>query len=119
MMKKVLVGLVLLLALAFGGYQLVAVLSYGGTTYYTKVTTGGERISPQDDKGRHYTDYRYHLTGYDEKGHSRMLDFNANKARPLKQGAYLKLVYNTKKGVTRWEAVDSVDVPQRALSRIN
>lgn len=118
-MKKVLVTLVLLVALAFGGYKLVDVLAYGGTTYYTKVTTGGERITQRSDQGRQDTDYRYHLTGYDEKGHSRVLAFNANKARPLKRGAYLKLVFNHKKGVTRWEAVDSVDVPQQALSQLN
>ncbi|MFD1440407.1 YxeA family protein [Lacticaseibacillus hegangensis] len=118
-MKKLLVGLIVVVALAFGGYKLVAVLSYGGISYYTKVTTGGEQITEKSDQGRSYTDYRYRLTGYDKTGHSRLLDFNANKARPLKRGAYLKLVYNANKGVTSWQAVDPGLVPEPALSRLN
>lgn len=117
-MKKFLIALILIVALAFGGFKWYEVTNYGGTTYYTKITTAGTKINQRDKAGNVYADYRYELTGYDDKGKSQALTFNANKSRPLRRGAYLKLVYNTKKGVTSWEAVDAVDVPKQAQTNL-
>lgn len=36
----------------------------------------------------------------------------------LRLDAYLRLVYNDKKGVTSWEEVQKQDVPQKALNKI-
>ncbi|MFD1393271.1 YxeA family protein [Lacticaseibacillus jixianensis] len=118
-MRKLLIAVVVLVALAFGGMKLIEVTAYGGATYYTKVTTDGARITQHDRQGHTYVDYRYRLTGYDEQGQGRALTFNANKARPLTMGAYLKLTYNQKKGVTRWAAVDQAAVPQKARTQLN
>ncbi|MFD1429476.1 MULTISPECIES: YxeA family protein [Lacticaseibacillus] len=117
-MKKFLIGLVVLVVLVFGGLKLYSVTNYGGTSYYTQITTDGKKITQKDDNGATYTDYEYTLVGYDENGAPRTLNFNANKARPLKKNAYLKLVYNEKKGVTSWEAVDDVDVPKQAMTKL-
>lgn len=117
-MKKVLISVVVLVVVAFGGIKLVAVTAYGGTTYYTKITTSGERIIQRGTQGERNVDYRYRLTGYDAKGHPQVLDFNANKARPLITGAYLRLTYNDQKGVTRWTAIPKASVPSKALVRL-
>ncbi|WP_179396312.1 YxeA family protein [Lacticaseibacillus absianus] len=118
-MRKLLIGLVLTVAVAFGGIKLYEVTNYGGTAYYTRITTAGTKVTQRADDGSTWTDYRYSQRGYDEAGHARMLKFNGNKTRPLRRGAYLKLTYNAKKGVTRWEAVSDVDVPAKALARLN
>ncbi|MFD1483672.1 YxeA family protein [Lacticaseibacillus baoqingensis] len=117
-MKRFLIGLVVLLVLIFGGLKLYAITNYGGTTYYTKITTTGTKIAPHDANGNVHLDYRYEQTGYDENGRAQSLTFNANKARPLRQQAYLKLTYNDKKGVTSWEAVSATDVPKKALTKL-
>lgn len=118
-MRKLLIGLVVLVVLVFGGLKLFEITNYGGATYYTKVTTDGKKIVDKDDQGNKYTDYEYQLTGFDENGRAWALTFNGNKATPLKKNAYLKLTYNEKKGVTSWEAVSSVDVPKKALTELN
>jgi uncharacterized protein (TIGR01655 family) len=117
-MKKLLIGLVVLVVVVFGGLKLYSVLNYGGTTYYTKVTTPGKKITQHDQQGNAYVDYQYQLAGYDDEGHKQILTFNANKTRPLKQNAYLKLTYNDKKGVTRWTAIKKSAVPQQALAQL-
>ncbi|MCI1986472.1 MAG: YxeA family protein [Lactobacillus sp.] len=117
-MKRFLIGLVVLVVLIFGGLKLYEITNYGGTTYYTQITTNGTKIAPHDDKGNVYVDYRYEQKGYDENGRVQALTFNANKSRPLRRQAYLKLTYNDKKGVTSWEAVSASDVPKKALAKL-
>lgn len=117
-MRKFLIGLVLVVAVAFGGIKLYTITNYGGTAYYTRITTNGTKIIQRTDDGSKLTDYHYDQPGYDENGQARTLAFNGNKARPLRRGAYLKLTYNAKKGVTRWEAVSAVDVPAKALAKL-
>lgn len=117
-MKKFLIGFVLLVVLGFGGLKLFEITNYGGTAYYTKVTTTGTKIAPQDDAGKVYIDYRYNQPGYDAKGKAQTLVFNANKSHPLRMGAYLKVTYNTKKGVTAWEAVEKSAVPKPAMRKL-
>jgi uncharacterized protein (TIGR01655 family) len=117
-MKKFLIGLVLFVVLGFGGLKLFEITNYGGVSYYTKITTTGTKIAPQDDAGNVYTDYRYNQPGYDKQGKAQTLVFNANKSRPLRVGAYLKVTYNTKKGVTAWEAVEKSAVPKPAMQKL-
>lgn len=118
-MKKLLIGLAAFLLLAFGGLKIFESMYYGGNTYYTQITTDGTKFYSTDSNGKKFADYKYELTGYDDKGDAQKLDFNANKARPLKRNAYLKLTYNKKKGVTKWEAVKKSDVPSKALAKLN
>ena len=117
-MRKFLIGFVLLVVLVFGGLKLYEITYYGGVSYYTKVTTIGTKIAPQDDAGNVYIDYRYDQPGYDDQGQAQSLVFNANKARPLRIGAYLKVTYNPKKGVTSWQSVRKADVPKPAIQKL-
>ncbi|WP_461213454.1 YxeA family protein [Lacticaseibacillus sp. GG6-2] len=117
-MKRFLIGIVMFAVIVFGGLKIFTAMNYGGTAYYTKVTTVGTKIAPQDAKGNVYVDYRYAQTGYAASGAAKKLVFNANKARPLRLGAYLKLTYNANKGVTSWEAVPASKVPQPAKQRL-
>jgi uncharacterized protein (TIGR01655 family) len=119
MMKKLLIGLVAAVVVVVGGYKIFESMYYGGSTYYTQITTDGQKFTTKDDKGNHYIDYKYTLTGYDDQGSAQKLDFNANKERPLRRNAYLKLTYNKNKGVTKWEAVTKTAVPKKALAKIN
>lgn len=116
---KYLIGAVLLMAV-FGTYKIIEANVMGGESYYVQITTDGEKLDEKDDNGESYVDYRYQLTGYDEAGHERLLDFKANRARPLRKEAYLKVVYNPKKGVvTQWEEVKKDEVPQKAAVHLN
>ena len=99
-MKKVLVGLVVLVVLVFGGLKIFEITNYGGTTYYTKITNTGQRVTNRDDEGNKHTIYAYDLPGFDERGGLQQLKFNANRDRPLRKNAFLKVTYNDKKGVT-------------------
>lgn len=117
-MRRFLIGIVMFAVIVFGGLKIYTAMNYGGTTYYTKITTVGTKIAPQDDKGNVYVDYRYDQTGYSASGTAKKLVFNANKSRPLRLGAYLKLTYNEHKGVTSWEAVPVTKVPQPAKQRL-
>lgn len=117
-MRKFLIGLIVLIVLVFGGLKLYSVMNYGGTTYYTQVTTNGEKITQKDTNGNAHVDYQYELPGFDENGQKQVLTFNANKNRPLRKNAYLKVTYNDKKGVTSWEAVTTSDVPAPALKQL-
>ena len=69
--------------------------------------------------GNKYTIYAYDLPGYDEKGSLQQLKFNANQDRPLKMNAYLKVIYNDKKGVTDWQRVPRAEVPKAALAKLD
>ncbi len=118
-MRRFLIGLVMLAVIVFGGLKVFTAFNYGGTAYYTKITTVGTKIAPQDDKGNVYIDYRYDQAAYTADGAHKKLVFNANKSRPLRLGAYLKLTVNPKKGVTSWEAVGPKAVPQPAKRQLD
>ncbi len=95
------------------------ITNYGGTTYYTKITNAGQQATDHDQDGNKYTIYAYDLPGYDEKGSLQQLKFNANQDRPLKMNAYLKVIYNDKKGVTDWQRVPRAEVPKAALAKLD
>lgn len=119
-MKKLLIGLVVVIVAAFGLFKFIETTEMGGDTYYVQVTTDGKQVTLKDDSGQEYLDYEYQLTGYDENGKSKELTFRANKERPLRKNAYLKVTYNTKKeGVTQWEEVAEKAVPKKALTHLN
>ncbi|WP_125706351.1 YxeA family protein [Lacticaseibacillus daqingensis] len=117
-MKKLLIGLVITVVVVFGGLKLYRVMNYGGTSYYTRITTDGQKVTQRADDGVVWRDYRYVQAGYDENGKAKQLNFTGNKTRPLRRGAYLKVVYNQKKGVTGWTAVPASEVPAKALTQL-
>jgi uncharacterized protein (TIGR01655 family) len=117
-MKKFLIGFVVLVVLVLGGLKIYEVTNYGGTTYYTQIKADGTKLTEKDDAGKKYVNYGYNQMIYDEDGSGRRAKFNANKSRPLKRDAYLKLTYNKNKGITSWEAINKNEVPSKALKQI-
>ena len=56
------------------------------------------------------------MTGYNEKGEAKEMEFTGS--HNLRHDAYLRLVYNDKKGVTSWEEVQKQDIPQKVQNKI-
>ncbi|HAJ55563.1 MAG TPA: amino acid ABC transporter ATP-binding protein, partial [Lactobacillus sp.] len=52
------------------------------------------------------------------RGGLQQLKFNANRDRPLRKNAFLKVTYNDKKGVTSWESISRSQVPKAALAKL-
>lgn len=117
-MKKVLIGLAVVVLAVFGGLQLAQKIVMGGDSYYVQVTTNGEKSTSQDSNGTIVNEYAYALTGYDEDGQSKALSFTAYQDRPLRKEAYLKITWNEKKGVTSYEEVQASDIPSKALDQL-
>lgn len=117
-MKKILIGLVSVIVIAFVGLQIADKVVMGGEEYYVQITTDGERVEEKDSSGNPYVDYKYSLPGYDKEGQKKQLDFNASKDRPLRREAYLKITWNKKKGVTSYEEVQPKQVPKKAAEQL-
>ncbi|UYN57870.1 YxeA family protein [Lacticaseibacillus chiayiensis] len=109
-----LIGLIALIVLGFGAMKAYQHFSYGGPSYYTRITETGK--ASNDSEGN--KQYAYQLTGYDEKGQAKQLKFKVFRDRPLKMNAYLKMTYNEKRGITRWQGVPSKDVPKAARDKL-
>ncbi|WP_230678567.1 YxeA family protein [Lacticaseibacillus zhaodongensis] len=120
MMRKIVIAVsALLVVFVAGGLFWYGQSNYGGQTYYTQVTTDGQQVVDKAKSGEHYRDYAYTLKGYTQDGQGKTLHFKANKERPLRRNAYLKLVNNDKKGVISWQSVAKKDVPAKALAKLN
>jgi uncharacterized protein (TIGR01655 family) len=117
-MKKFLIGLVSLIVIAFVGLQIADKVVKSGDEYFVQITTDGQRVEEKDDSGNNYVDYKYSLPGYDKDGNKKELDFNANKDRPLRREAFLKVTWNKKKGVTSYEEVQQKDLPKKAADKL-
>lgn len=116
--KKVLIGVGIasvLVLVGFFGYTLL-VKGVGSDYYYTKIATEGTRFTDKDSEGVEHIDYKYELTGFNEKGNKVELSFRGSKEVPLKKDAYLKVSYSSGKGVTSWEEVKKNQVPEKALA---
>ncbi|WP_270344912.1 YxeA family protein [Enterococcus thailandicus] len=116
-MKK-LIGLIALLAVFFGGSLFAYDYFYGGETYYTEITTNGEKHTELSDNGESYTAYTYKQNAYNKNGEKKRVTLNEMRERPLKLNAYLKLKVNPRKGVMSWEEVKETDVPKEALEKM-
>lgn len=107
---------ILLLSIAlFFSYQFY----FGGKSYYTKITTTGERFLGTAPTGEKYTEYDYTQLAYNAKGEKTIQKLNEFRANPLRKGAYLKLKVNTRKGVLSWQEVPEKQVPTQALQQLN
>jgi uncharacterized protein (TIGR01655 family) len=114
-MKKLLLGLVVVL-LAVGGAYTWYSSEYGGKTVYVQIQEDGQLQEIKSDDGRNLKRYNYSLDGYDEKGQSQKIKLS--ESHNLKHDAYLKVLNNKKKGVVSWEEVQKKDVPEKALDKI-
>lgn len=117
-MKKLLIGIVSLLLVIFGGLKLADAMVMGGTDYYVQVTQAGTKEESEDDQGNLLTSYTYELPGFNEQGNKKDLQFRAIKDRPLIKGAFLKITWNKNKGVTSYEQVDRNDIPTAAKTKL-
>ena len=117
-MKKILSITVVTLALVVGAWFAIEQIFRGGDTYYTQITTNGEYHPYKDDAGNTISDYSYKLPGYDADGRKIALSFYANKNRPLKRNAYLKVIYH-KGDVRSWEQVSRSAIPKKALVQLD
>lgn len=118
-MKKFFITFGVLAVLVIGGFTLLQQYIMGGTPYYVQITTAGEKVEEKDDAGRTVITYRYELTGYDEQGTGKELTFDSFEPRPLKKEAYLKVIWNERKGVTSWEEVQKSEVPTKAMTKLS
>ena len=55
-MKKILIGLVSLVVIAYVGLQIADKVVKGGDDYYVQITTDGQRIEEKDTRGNTYVD---------------------------------------------------------------
>lgn len=117
--KKIIIALILIACIAtpmylYHKYQ-------GGTYYYTKVTKEPSKTEDAlDDRGiKQGSIYTYNLSGFDDKGTKKELEFDAYKDKPLKENAYLKIKVNDIKGVLTWEEVQQNDIPNKAKEKIS
>lgn len=114
-MKKI-IGFVAVILLIIGGIYYFK--NYTGQELYTKIGTVNEELKLKDDKGKSVLDYRYKLKAANKKGEITTIEFTGSIGRPLREGAYLKVKYNNKKGVLSWEEIDESAVPEKALTKI-
>lgn len=118
-MKKVIPIIIVLAAVVLGGFFYYSKTYLSGDEYYVKITTDGQKIEEKYDDGTSGENYVYDLTGFDESGKSKELEFKGNMERPLRRNAYLKVSYSESKGnVTQWEEVAEKDVPADAISHL-
>lgn len=108
MIKKWL-GVLTVVAIFLGGSFATYRYYYMGETYYTKITTNGEKHTENYRKNTYYT---YKQPAFDEKGQEKEISFKEFRERPLKMNAYLKLVVNARKGVLSWEEVTIEEIPK-------
>lgn len=116
-MKKIIASL-LTAAIFIGGCIFTYQYYYGGSDYYTQITTAGDHDSAISNDGVVENIYRYEQTAYNAQGDSKAVTMEEYRSTPLKEGAYLKLVVNPNKGVLRWEEIDKEQVPQPALTEM-
>jgi conserved hypothetical protein TIGR01655 len=115
-MKKILIALLAVLILIFGGSFALVKITYGGPVYYVQIKEDGKVKNTHFANGETVKRYDYSINGYNSKGEVKVLNFDAD--HNLRHEAYLKLTYNKNKGVTKWEEVEKSKIPQKAFNRI-
>ncbi|WP_165005746.1 YxeA family protein [Enterococcus sp. ZJ1668] len=118
-MKKFLIGILAVIVIGFAGVQIAEHVVMGGDDYYVQITTDGQKEVVKEDNGQEYINYKYIVTGYDEDGKEKQLEFTGQQDRPLRKSAYLKVTWNKKKGVTSYEEVKQSDIPKTAEKKLN
>lgn len=114
-MKKILLGLVVLVLIIGGGFTWYN-SEYGAKTYYIQIHEDGKMKKIEANNGDTITRYMYSVTGYDKEGKSQHLEMG--ESHNLRHDAFIKVLNNKKKGVISWEEVQKKDVPEKALDKI-
>lgn len=118
MITVIIIVAVIILGLAFSlGYYFTNYNHIGAEDYYVAIEKNGKPTTERDSSGKTLTDYEYTLTGYDENGKAKQLEFTAQKN--LRVGAYLHIYYKKGKGVSSYEEVAKKELPKKAASQLN
>jgi uncharacterized protein (TIGR01655 family) len=117
-MKKIIASLIVF-GIFLGGCFFSYRYYYGGTAYYTEITTSGTHSTSIASDSVVQDIYQYKQTAYNESGEKKVVEMNENRSKPLREGAYLKLLVNPRKGVISWEEVSQDDVPKPALEQLD
>jgi len=118
-LKKVLLAIVFIVVLAFGGLKIADAIVMSGDDYYVQITDKGEKKVEKSDNGERMVSYDYTLNGFDKNGQEKEMSFTAFKDRPLIQGAYLKVTWNKRRGVTSYEQVQANEIPTKAKAKLD
>lgn len=118
-MIKKLIALLIVLGIFLGGSFIAYDYFYGGETYYTKITTNGEKEVDSADNDMDVSIYVYDQNAYNAQGEEKAVTLREARERPLKMNAYLKLKVNSRKGVISWEEVTASQVPDKALDQLD
>lgn len=115
--RWIILTIVIILAAAGGFYYWQ---SYVGEPYYVFINTSGKEKEDIDmDGNKRGLNYEYYLNAYNQDGKEKKVDFQTISGHPLRQGAYLKVKVNDKKGVLSFEEVQKNEVPKKALVQLN
>ncbi|GMC02330.1 amino acid ABC transporter ATP-binding protein [Enterococcus thailandicus] len=118
MMKKFLIGLLIVAGIGVAGLKIADAVVLGGDDYYVQITTNGEKLVQKDDKNQEVITYQYTLPGFNKEGAEKELEFEGMQTRPLRKNAYLKVVWNKNKGVTGYEEVEKSAIPKAAQEKL-
>ncbi|WP_195478220.1 YxeA family protein [Enterococcus faecalis] len=116
-MKKFIPLLIIVLIGSFFGFRYY--FNHTGEPYYVKITTDGEKKQGKDDTGtKVITSYSYSLSGYNEDGKEQQIEFKSFSDRQLRKGAFLKLIWNKRKGVIDWSEVQEKELPKKVKEQL-
>ncbi|MFK4899223.1 YxeA family protein [Lactococcus petauri] len=114
-MKKILLAFVAGILLLIGGTYTWYRIQTAGEIYYVQIKEDGQKKIERFNNGEQFENYYYNLTGYNDKGEAKKLNYTAG--HNLKHGAFLKITYNNKRGVINWEEIQKKDIPQNVLDK--
>ncbi len=118
MMKKFLIGLLIVAGIGVAGLKIADAVVLGGDDYYVQITTNGEKLVQKDSQNQEVITYQYTLPGFNKEGAEKELEFQGMQTRPLRKNAYLKVVWNKNKGVTGYEEVEKSAIPKAAQEKL-
>jgi uncharacterized protein (TIGR01655 family) len=116
-MKKIIASLIVF-AIFLGGCFFAYHYYYGGTTYYTEITDEGTHSTMIAKNGVVKDVYDYEQVAYNETGEQTVVKISEYRTKPLRKGAYLKLLVNPRKGVLSWEEITKDDIPNATLKQL-
>ncbi len=118
---KIIIGVVALVFIATTAMGIKMKLDHSGDPYYTYLKDPGvlseSRLS-DIDPDTDVVEYDYNTVAFDEDGNKLEVQFSSFIDRPLKQGSYLMLIYNSKNGVITYQEVTKDDIPEKAWKEL-
>lgn len=128
-MRKAIVGIIVLVIVAFGGYKAYSYwnTTYNGVTSYAVVQSAAKHKSKTDNgadykkNGQQVYYYKYDLTWADASGHTKQVAWESTEStdpKPLAPGSYLKAKVSAKRVTQGPSVVAKSQVPAKALAAL-